>query len=429
MFIQEFWAKNFRSLRDVHLKDLGKFNIFYGPNGSGKSNVLKGMELLFRLAEARSPFSVGDGLVQAHPWEGVTNARERQDGLGVDLGTSPLHAASADRKVVLGAQIIEAAQPEAGPFPIEVEVDFGAPANPPWVRITRLGEYTFDADAPTKASGGPDRRAGTAHQTMFEEASRRFYRSDLPPRRPHLVDAPRFEVPAEALLDAKNSPNWDERGRFRLVQDFLAGPTPPFGPFEVVIKKDERTRRPTVVRPFGASPKDELPLSAAGLGAAQVYSILAEALLHPGQPIAIEEPEAHLHAPTTGRALRQLLRRAVDEGHVEQFFISTHSNLFDLDETGYWDVKLVDGATVIARQTDLVQLHLDHLWEPGAASRALAAKLQRLPPAQIYFVGSNGSQVSVGELLAHLQADDAVAKEYLDSFHRALVSFLADGGR
>jgi len=43
MRIASFWAKGYRSLRDVRVDELGAFNVFYGPNGSGKSNVLAGI--------------------------------------------------------------------------------------------------------------------------------------------------------------------------------------------------------------------------------------------------------------------------------------------------------------------------------------------------------------------------------------------------
>ena len=40
MRITKFWARGFRSLRDVTLEPLGPINVFYGPNGVGKSNLL-----------------------------------------------------------------------------------------------------------------------------------------------------------------------------------------------------------------------------------------------------------------------------------------------------------------------------------------------------------------------------------------------------
>lgn len=52
MRIEKFWAKGYRSLRDVELSGMGPFVVFYGPNGSGKSNVLAAIETLFSLASA-----------------------------------------------------------------------------------------------------------------------------------------------------------------------------------------------------------------------------------------------------------------------------------------------------------------------------------------------------------------------------------------
>ena len=49
MRIESFWAKGFRSLRDVRLENLGPFNVFYGPNGSGKSNILAAIEAWLEL--------------------------------------------------------------------------------------------------------------------------------------------------------------------------------------------------------------------------------------------------------------------------------------------------------------------------------------------------------------------------------------------
>src|SRR3954468_5486372 len=50
MRIESFWAKGFRSLRDVRLEGLGAFNVFYGPNGAGKSNILEAIRGLLELA-------------------------------------------------------------------------------------------------------------------------------------------------------------------------------------------------------------------------------------------------------------------------------------------------------------------------------------------------------------------------------------------
>lgn len=102
----------------------------------------------------------------------------------------------------------------------------------------------------------------------------------------------------------------------------------------------------------------------AGLGVVQLYSILAKILFAGTSTVGVEEPEAHLHAPTSGLHLRKLLRRLVDEGHIEQLFIATHSNLFDLDPEGYFDVSLDEtGATVVKRCP--IQEVDRHFYEPG----------------------------------------------------------------
>ena len=54
MRIESFWAKGFRSLRDVRLEGLGAFNVFYGPNGAGKSNILEAIRVLFQLGRVAS---------------------------------------------------------------------------------------------------------------------------------------------------------------------------------------------------------------------------------------------------------------------------------------------------------------------------------------------------------------------------------------
>jgi len=114
----------------------------------------------------------------------------------------------------------------------------------------------------------------------------------------------------------------------------------------------------------------DIRIDRAGHGVVQLYAIIAPILLAGGRMVAIEEPEAHLHAPSTGRELRALLQGMVREGRVDQIFIATHSNLFDLDPTGYWDVSLDSetGETRVARK-DLVEIDAQHLYEPSPANR------------------------------------------------------------
>src|SRR5262249_44820727 len=148
----------------------------------------------------------------------------------------------------------------------------------------------------------------------------------------------------------------------------------------------------------------------------QLYAIIAPILLAGGRLVAIEEPEAHLHAPSTGRELRALLEGMVREGRVGQIFIATHSNLFDLDPTGYWDVSLDSetGETRVARK-DLVEIDAQHLYEPGPAKHALTQLLRYAPEEEVVFRRPDNTPVTAREMLRLLQEDDDVAVEFLRS--------------
>jgi hypothetical protein len=159
-------------------------------------------------------------------------------------------------------------------------------------------------------------------------------------------------------------------------------------------------------------------LDLAGLGIAQIYWILGQAMLSGARAVAIEEPEAHLHAPTSGRHLRELLQRLVDEKHVDQLFIATHSNLFDLDSKGYWDVSLQNGETVVTR-AELPDIDRKHLYEPGPAKHGLQHMLEYMPAEEVVFRRADGSPITAAEMLRMLQegADDAV--RFLEDLHGA----------
>jgi AAA ATPase domain len=172
----------------------------------------------------------------------------------------------------------------------------------------------------------------------------------------------------------------------------------------------------------------DISLDLAGLGIAQIYWILAQAMLSGAGMIAVEEPEAHLHAPTSGRHLRQLLERLVNEKHIDQLFIATHSNLFDLDPTGYFDVSLKNGETVVER-ADLTRIDRDHLYEPGPAKHALQRMLEYMPPDEIIFRHGDGSPITATEMLRLLQEGDDDAVRFLADLHGAALRMVKVGAK
>lgn len=438
MRIASFWAKGYRSLRDVRVDDLGGYNVFYGPNGSGKSNLLDALRTLFRLAavmaETKEISSI-DGAARAID----TGIIRRRD----------ICSRDTSRSIVLGARLTappaESLMP-TGPLPaaelvLEVTLDWMLESEP------NLSFSVLD-------SGGDDLRSlwsppppppghGQAYGYQLRQRDQlRALLIELSTRAYALVSAdrkPRYEKSAatpegedivawhlragnlkSALLAAQLSPNHEVRHKLAAFRALLAGEPlhrPPFAPVQ-----DPRTGE-IDLRELLPEPNPEgrdVSIDLAGLGVAQIYAILAQAMLLGARAVGIEEPEAHLHAPTSGRHLRQLLVRLVEERHIDQLFIATHSNLFDLDPTGYYDVSLKDGCTVVER-AELSRIDREHLYEPGPAKHALAHLLQYAPEDEVVFRRPDGAGVTAKEMLSLLQEDDEVALHFLQDVHGAAV--------
>jgi len=221
------------------------------------------------------------------------------------------------------------------------------------------------------------------------------------------------------LFQAKNARDRGLRERFDQVRSFMASA---LGRGLCDVFLDPATQRLELrealpePNPLGL----DIRIDRAGHGVVQLYAIIAPILLAGGRLFAMEEPEAHLHAPSTGRELRALLPVLVAEGRVDQLFIATHSNLFDLDPAGYWDVSLdpQTGETHVARK-DLVEIDAQHLYEPGPAKHALAQMLRYAPEEEVVFRRPDNAPVTASEMLRLLQEDDDVAVEFLRSLHGA----------
>lgn len=60
-------------------------------------------------------------------------------------------------------------------------------------------------------------------------------------------------------------------------------------------------------------------------------------------------------------------------------FVATHSDLFDLNLDGWYDVSLNDGQTQVEWCTDWAEMDRRHIYEPGPALHALTDLLRYLP--------------------------------------------------
>ncbi len=321
---------------------MGAFGVFYGPNGAGKSNLLDVVKKLCALLRAHAKSGCALSLQdKAHVCAEWGKAFV-ESGL---LDVTDISRRDASRALALGARFVANSGASLGgglalgDLVIEVSVGWSL-EDSPTVQLSRVESAGVDL-----RDTWPLDDAG--HQKRRELQV--FLTKDLPASAYHVVGAnrnPRPEqraVPDEnarrsrgdvswhlrngrlktALLSARISPDPQTRRRLDDLRRLLAGPPlgrPPFEPVQDpetgAIELQERLPDPN---PEGL----EIPIHLAGLGVVQIYSILAQAMLSGARIIAIEEPEAHLHAPTSGRALRHLLKRLVEEGFVDQLLIAT----------------------------------------------------------------------------------------------------------
>lgn len=427
MRITKFWAKGYRSLKDVTLDPIGPFAVFYGPNGSGKSNVLAAIDALHRCVGliARDQHASLLNVQRA----GKPDAREPER-TAADTARTEKIVATEDRSLPeLSPEIVLGAVWE--PHPGETKrfgVDFNALAveiavdvfvtGSPRLYVSRLA---VDGVEPPKLFDVLPRGIDTAVE-MLRAVSEGFSMIDVV--RNGRAEAVLGTGLKRSLLDASVSPDRRTRDRFAELQRFLHDPPLRRPRFDVVVDPD--TKEIDVRERFG---EGEISIDRIGLGHYQVYAILATILLHRRDMVAVEEPEAHLHAPTTGRQLREILARVVQQKVIDQLFVATHSNLFDLDPGGYWDVSIDEATktTSVARKP-LREIDRLHLYEPGPAKRALEEVL-RLYGDEFTFRRDTGERLTAQQMLDALQKDEDVAVEFLKEMHAAALQVVGLGTR
>ena len=439
--ITSFWAKGYRSLHDFRIDDLGPFNVFYGKNGSGKSNILAGMETLFR--------------VLAHRTRPEASFKDPGKPVGVDwIGhfIRPYDRCNFERtpRMLLGATLhwTERDQTENRGWPrfTELSVEITYEWEPNRLSITRL--RSDDVDLLHLGVQDPENAAFLAIMFEFDAG----YHIDLTWRvqtfihqfahyafalvgadrymhTEHADDDDDMDLSAlfsagrlkEALRRAREYHDPVVRRRYKQFEALMASKPLERPPMEITRSRKAQRLELVEIIDDAVYGSREVPVDLAGLGIAQIYHIAAHAVLRASRAVAIEEPEAHLHAPSTGIQLRQVLERLVSDGYIDQLFIATHSNLFDLDPEKYYDVSLDGENGTVVKARPLSEIDEHHLYEPGPAKHALAGFLRYMDDDAIVYRTSDGQPVSVREMLDMLQRDDPLAVEFLRDVHGAAV--------
>jgi hypothetical protein len=441
MRIESFWAKGFRSLRDVRLDKLGAFNVFYGPNGAGKSNLLAAIQALLEICQRD---------LHLHPPGQVCN-----EGLTAVLGSGviqprDLYARDDSRTIVLGAHFVNGEDGSrllaSGPLKlpdltIEFTLDWILPTRPKLMR-TRLESDGQDLRTSLSPENGPHLQALLAalparaytliHADRFPRAEHGGFVEDAhsfePFKPPHvelsddIASYLRSGQLKRALLAAQIGPSSVTRRRLDELRKLLGGPPLNRPPFVSVQDKASVELRERLAEP---NPEGlEIPIDLAGLGIAQIYMILAQAMLSGARTVGIEEPEAHLHAPTSGVALHELLKRLVDEKYVDQLFIATHHHQFALAEE-YLEVSLdAEGSTQVKpRPRDEA---VKHFYEPSPYWDTLRKLVgEGMSPDTILLLDREGQPIRAKEVLASIEGDRRIADQFVEAATKAFVLSLA----
>ncbi len=427
MRISRFWAKGYRSLRDIALDPMGDFNTFYGPNGSGKSNVLDALHMFFRAL----PFAVDSAY---GPDDERLSHRDAGQRVAEWIRDDDFFAREPTDEIVLGAVIedpvsrFEDAQ-FRGEAVQRVEVSLRFSRLRPGqfnLQINSLRINSFEPDIPFVDAdlGALLRRFSAQAFTQLgvtRTLSVNAFRDGSRPGTVAVGTLPDGEV-VRALFQAKNARDRAQRERYELLRRYMQSHLHR-GLFDVFMDPDtqELELRETLPdpNPLGL----DIRVDRAGHGVVQLYAIVASIMLGTGRLVAIEEPEAHLHAPTVGIELRALLEQMVKDGSVGQLFIATHSNLFDLDASGYWDVSLVGGETRVARKP-LDDIDAAHLYEPGPAKHILLRLLKRYGDEFVFRTGE-GERLTASAMIEALRRDDPVAVEFLRAMHTTTLETMA----
>jgi len=426
MQIKTFWARGYRSLADVRLDGLGQVNIFYGPNGSGKSNITDALQTLFYLMPVAIDSAYG-------PDDERISFREAGREASRWICADDFFARQATDEIILGAVVedplsgFDGARFQGAPVRhVRIEIKFWRVRPGDYgLRITTLYINDERPGLPIPVDQKEVREAlrGMVPQAFSYLGATRTLSTKAPTEGTAFEPRSIGTIPDSRIVNelfrAKNSTDRGTRNRFDELQKFIADMLGR-GRFDVLMSPETGNLQ---LREALSDPNPlglDIPVDRTGLGVVQLYAIIAAIKLSGSRLVALEEPEAHLHAPTLGRKLRALLQSMVEDASIHQLFISTHSNLFDLDPTGYFDIRMDDGGKTIVDRRPIHDIDR-HLYEPGPTLHALEELLAIAPTDKVMFRRADGSAITASQMLELLRDADPVALDYLKNLHAAAI--------
>jgi len=364
MRIREIEIKNYRSLKDVKLKNLKSLNVFIGKNGSGKSNVLEALELFFKdlnlLQQSERGFEENlwfdrDNKVPISFKVKIELSDKQIEDLFTTTFFDSIHL-SANSKIKTQCITIER-EIQANRWNNK-KIAFGD-----WnlsldnvINVTSPAVGFIDTNTPSIES--------KTNVEALKDAINEF--------------APINEIAPSIIQDILTKLNAILVGKFRIVpttRESSERLTPDARSFLVDLEtrnyltsigqnvaREESVKWSSYKKVFkdfstnslemrGGAVQVEmddlyLPLNLLG-GGDQEILILERLLLDSGIFFGVEEPETHLHAAYQ----RKLFNTLKSKSKKSQFFITTHSSVFvdkiDFENSTIWLVKQEGKSTIV----------------------------------------------------------------------------------
>ena len=349
MRIRQFNVKNYRSLREVSLDNIGDLTIFIGPNSSGKSNLLEALLLFYNEIDPTVERNIG--AIDEYIWFDrdpgksvqfkVTLELSKEEVAGIlpsevvneiELGDkntlSILRTISGKPKAALWrtetVKLNEESLIEDGKFIFKLKKEKAEPPIQP------------ETKTPSKPKAPPAEYLGPVLQNIAQSLKGKFKlisaarnnpttSSGMTMRSPFLQAAVLGDL--TALGQPMGRPRADER-RWIAIDG----------------KVKEACRNIIDVRVMGnrltIREKESdmfFPVEASGGGYQEVMGLVCQLLRETGVFLGIEEPELHLHPELA----RRFLGIVKEISRQNQVFLTTHSTIFvdqaDLQST--WVVR------------------------------------------------------------------------------------------
>ncbi len=354
----------------VAFAPMDELTVVYGANNCGKSNLVRAIELFYRLLAAGESVSRSQTatLTDDNPTLGGTLARAFHVDDPQPIRFKAAWSLAGDDLEGIGLiteQVHQRLGVAAGQSIRNVGVEFEVQRINRSMEM-RVGKWEFDGqDVSTLERGKEQVLVGFASQVRRWLADCEPFRHERPVVNFAFLgtDLSGFPQPVrDRMFDARQSINPDERRRWSLFSQLAGSLRGELGDGTWDTVFDRAKGRADLVYLWG---QDAVPLDRMGAGIRRAVCMLAELCLARERFVCIEEPECRL-SPDLQTRFIQLARRIIQSGiGPEQLIVTTHSPLIAAHGTPYL-LESVDGIPHLQQKPWQVESTASWVLNPGA---------------------------------------------------------------